>query len=413
VLVHTVDVPFDGPQTLAFRAPGTRFEALRAALRAAFERGDGGPLRESWRASIDGYRAARANAAWRVPRATLLELVDELRRACARAERDAPVEGGLYDAAPSDLEALRAACDRVERLARAADHLDLAPERWIPFVSKARHRVRPYASGVGGRRPLNYEWGSYAFALAELDQPGRDRGPTGECGAPDDGPAPGALERLRSVRYFLEDYDHETGESRRGAEVSARAIENVTRDPVVLADGTETTAYDAWDDARAATRLDDRLELLVGPFVASRGPGPFRGAPESARPVVDPSWELLEIFRAGHDPHVRWAPPPWWFLAGEDLDRELDELKTAEPSRAWFARLGDEYYLEQWGAPMPPDWHDWAAVLSDCWPRCRDRYAALLDDARRAGDVVLLTYWVPDDQGTITSPLDDASGALV
>jgi hypothetical protein len=316
-----------------------------------------------------------------VPRATLLELVDELRRACARAERDAPVEGGLYDAAPGDLEALRAECERVERLARGAEHLDLAPERWIRFVCQARHRVRPYARGLDGRRPLNFEWGSYAFALAELDRPGRDLDPDAGDGATDQGPAPGALERLRTVRYFLEDYDDATGESRRGAEVGARELENVTRDPVVLADGTETTAYDAWDQARTATRLEAQLELLVGPFVVSRGPGPFRGVPEGARRVVDPSWDLLEIFRAGHDPHLRWSPPSWWFLAGEDLDRAIDDAKTAEPTREWFAGLGDSYYLERWGAPLPPDWHDWAAVLAGWWPRCRERHAALLDEA--------------------------------
>lgn len=118
MLVSDVDVPFNAPHTLAFRAAGERFAALRDALRSACERGDGEALRACWRTSIGGYRAKRAQARWRVPAATLLELTDELQQACSKIEREPFAEA---QPEPGDLEALRAQCKRIEQLTNSAD----------------------------------------------------------------------------------------------------------------------------------------------------------------------------------------------------------------------------------------------------------------------------------------------------
>lgn len=176
----------------------------------------------------------------------------------------------------------------------------------------------------------------------------------------------------------------------------------------MLGDGTETTVYGAYMAGQDAMQLDAQVELLVGPFVLSKGPGPFRSVPAWTPSLLDPNWKLLEIYRSGFA--EGWAPR-WWFLSGADIERAIDEMATAEASREGFDGVGDSF--ETWGMPLPPDWQDWNAVVKGSWQRCRERYTALLSDARRDKDVVLLSYWVPDDQGTIHSPLDDTTGVLI
>jgi hypothetical protein len=403
-----VDVPYDGPQVLAYRAPADGVRALREALRIAFEHGDGTPLRQQWRRHIDGYRAERAATWWRVPRATLLELVDELRKACARAEQEGDPDGG-DSLEPECRAALRAECDRWSEIAERAPCVDLAPDRWLPFITSCRFRARPYARGHAQRRPLAYEWERWASVLAELDRPHGSRDPDSYMEHDGESAPPGTLEVFRDVRYYLETFDPDTDESVRGPEISADELQNPMRDPVVLGDGTETVLMHAWDRALAMMRCRSHLELLVGPFVPSRGPGPFMPRASVAKGIVDSGWLFLDVFR--HLPRAGFAPG-WLVIEPEDIASALDEIPD-EPTRELEEEVGGEHERELWGTAKAPDWIEWEDAVRQWWPRCRERYVALLEEAQRAGDCVVMAGEAPDDQGTISTPLADDLGVRV
>jgi hypothetical protein len=88
-VIRWVDVPFAGPQLLAFPTAEADLSRFRRALELMLEQGDVGLLRELWDELIDGYRRARVNARWRVPAATLRAVADllEERSEAVRDER--------------------------------------------------------------------------------------------------------------------------------------------------------------------------------------------------------------------------------------------------------------------------------------------------------------------------------------
>ncbi len=404
MITELVDVPCDVPQTLAFAVPAARFTALRDGLRDAYERGDGAALEAQWDASLAAFRADAARVRWRVPAATLAGLVREMITACDRvvASESPPDE--------DDVAPVRAQELVWSRRAASATWFDLDPARWFRLVAPARIRLRSFLAGRSPA-PMRIEWDWWGRQLAELEiawdvDPGADAPPWSH------------LERMRSVRFFLEDYDYATHESRRGREVSADDVENPLRDIAVLADGSETTPYDAWHTAELAMRLPGHLELLVGPHVRSRGPGPFLAPPSAARTIVDRSWRALPIFfrdDAGRRGGSSWNPPAWQFLDPADIARSIDEVTHAAPSWEWAEDLADVYDpdAEAWGRRKPPLWGAWADGLPEWWPRCRERYLGFLEEVRDRGDIAVFTSWTPDDQGTIVAPLDDDLGTRV
>jgi len=267
------------------------------------------------------------------------------------------------------LEKLLAQCLRLERLVEHTPHLDLTPDRWLSLVLSERLWVRSFLL----RPETRYD----VFLRGFLRQ-GTER-----------------MERLD-----LPDEEHDRFWVRKQA---------------ILAGQADTTAESY-----------EQLEMLVGPYMPSRGPGPFLLPPTCAEPLVDAAEDDLGF----------------WFVHGSTLDDAIAELdgfseaieKMRERAKgiplswkAWLrvqaerGRCGRAQYeallkeagFAEWGSALPPCWKAWHEVQSEWWPRCRERYERLLNDARAGGDAVVFTMSFPDDQGTITAPMSEDLGERV
>lgn len=425
MITDWVDVPFDGPQTLAFRVSARRLAVLREGLRAAYERADGEALREAWRAHYPAYDERRRRLGWRVSAATIRGLLGELRTALDKVRRESAELHLIEDY----LENLGRQLRRWEPLVDAAAYMDLAPGSFLGFATRARYQIRTFLAG--GPAPLSIYWDSYGHDLETLLAPAA--GPKAvECGegiTAEPAPPVGMIERTRDVQFFAVDFDYETRERVRLGERRGSDLTNLMWDEAVLADGTEVVVAMARDDATVAIRLEPQIELLVGPWVRSRGPGPFAAQPAGVRFLVDPAWDLLELYRAGAATNLAWRPPPWWFIEPTQIGEAISELSTVDPDRT--GPLGssggrghegdlndndndldrDTYdgWYDDWGVERA-GWLSWDEAKEVWWPRCRERARALLEEAAAAGDAVVFTRYWPEDQGTIVAPLDDDLG---
>lgn len=405
-MLDHVNVPFDGPQILAFAVPAQQLAALREASQAAYERGDGAPLRKTWESNLPAYSEQRRRVRWRVPRSTLLDALDGLRGAVelvmstplAKVRRRLDIQRmPLPD--PEQLERLRTQLGRWKQRLADVSHVDLDPPRWIRFATGLRYMLRAW-----GMPRLSLYWGVWAGDLEALDAGPETLDPRGSdaCG---DVAAPGSIERSRVKRFFREVDGEGTITLTRDDQ-----FENLMWDYAELADGETLPVAMARDDVYEAMSLRAQLELLVGPCVLSRGTGPFCPPPKCAKQFIDPDWNLLDLYRVGTTTDLAWQPPALWYIEPRDLEAALDELRTTKPVSKSAATTVP--WSRSWGRAHA-DWLSWRDARTHWWPRCRDRFATLLDESRRAGQAVLLVRYLPEDQGTLHSPVSDDLGQRV
>lgn len=401
MIVNRVDVPVNAPQVLAFSAGAEELETLRRGLRDVYERADGRALQSRWDDGRPGYRDASERVRWEVDRDAMQRLLDNLLEACRRAEAGLP---SFHSPGPGDLDSLREAC-RVWA-GRLDAEVRVTPSRWFSFAPTALFRLRPFLSG-DGIPPMNFEWGYWARQLAALatSEP-EDHEPDAWSEYPTDD-VHASLAPFRSMTYHATRYDRTSQTETVGPAVPPDSLRNAMHDRVTLADGEGRSPYWVWGTIESFARIRSHAALCVGPWQVSRGPGPFLGIPEAAERLVDPNGDLLGVFRVA-DEEIRWSSPRWWVLSGESIRRTLDQLPN-QPTR-WFADLGDAEDRRAWGRAHPAGWITWQAARSTWWPRCRDRYRRLLEEASRGGRAVLFTDWIPDDQGTIQVPCGEELG---
>jgi hypothetical protein len=401
VIVHHVDVPVNAPQVLAFSARAEALETLRRGLRDVYERADGRVLQSRWDEGLPGYREESERVAWEVDRAVMQRLLDDLREACRRAEAGLP---RFHSPGPGDLDSLREAC-RVWA-ARLDAPVRVTPNRWFSFAPTVLFRLGPFLAG-DGIPPMNFEWGHWAReleALATSEPEDHEPHPWSEYATED---VHRSLALFRSMTYHATHYDRTSQTETAGPAVPPDSLKNAMHDLVILADGQKRPPYWVWGTIESFARIRSHAALCVGPWQTSRGPGPFLGVPDAAERLVDPSGDLLGVFRVA-DEEIRWRSPRWWVLSGESIRRTLDQLPR-QPTR-WFADLGDAKERRTWGRAQRGGWIRWQAARSTWWPRCRDRYRQLLEEASREGRAVLFTDWIPDDQGNIAVPCGEELG---
>lgn len=138
--------------------------------------------------------------------------------------------------------------------------------------------------------------------------------------------------------------------------------------------------FDPREELRRRLNVDVLLEALVGPYVMSRGPGPFMDAPAVSEPLEATGARVL---------------------AGAAVTEAIAETERATPSRAWWFPDGEmarEIFDERYGGGRHAQWMSWDAVQSE-WPRCRARFIALLEEARAKDEAVLLVPATISSQG--------------
>jgi hypothetical protein len=127
-------------------------------------------------------------------------------------------------------------------------------------------------------------------------------------------------------------------------------------------------------EIRNALGFDGMLEALVGPFVLSRGPGPFLPIPAAASPIQNPSWNILPLFRETRLLDV-------WTLEAEEIAETLANIRHAKPDRDWH---------QAHDVRMVPK-RVWEGLIKNEWPRLQARYIELLAEAQQFNRTVLFT----------------------
>lgn len=102
------------------------------------------------------------------------------------------------------------------------------------------------------------------------------------------------------------------------------------------------------------------LEMVVGPWTRSSGPGPFLPVPKEAEALGDKG-----------EVHL---------LQGAALDAAEDHVRSAQPTRAWHGKY-DASELDK---------AQWDKLVAEHWPRLRDRFAALLAKSTAEHRAVLM-----------------------
>lgn len=327
MLIQGVDLPFRGPQVLAFALPWADLKALRGVLRLAMEAGDAAPLAALWTARLEHYRATAPGIRWQAPESELQELAVGLREVQRLTQQGWPAGNPPPDA--GTLEALQ---QTVQELLHSGDRVHPGP--WFKGVPALRHRLKQTLQA--GRPPARFTWAYHAHQLQSLTRP------TGVQPTPSD-----------FEEYWLEDWVRAWAELASGAKVETYLF------PGIL-------------------RIRSLLEMHVGPYVPSSGPGPFLDLPAQASPLL------------GRD----WARSPGLRGLGQDLEdvaffflspSQAAEVLSALPEQPLSRPPG-------WGLDGEPTQAPWLPYsgLGPEWPRCRARYAALLERAAREELAVLL-----------------------
>lgn len=365
MLLERFDVAVYGPQTMAFPAPREGVEALTAALAALYEIGDATPYRRLWDDLVPRHLAKASEARWIAPSKTLERFCEQARATLPR---------GVLEVAEPALDATRTWLGTRESF---RTH----PESWFLL-----EHLQSY---------LEQEWTRMhpsLDALPDLLVRIRDeRPPEGWLAS-----AP-PLEDLGWLRVYREVMDDGALRDDPAASVIPEWIE----EPV-----------DALDEVHRRSNLALVLAALVGPYVTSRGPGPFMGPLACSRRLEDPSWHWLRatgtIADEGRVGDAR-------VLDGSVLEDALRETERATPSRAWWGPDGEitrEIFDETYGTGARSPRLSWEAVQSE-WPRCQARFLTLLGDARAKGEAVLLVPATISSQGPGTlRPVGAKDGAL-
>jgi hypothetical protein len=132
-----------------------------------------------------------------------------------------------------------------------------------------------------------------------------------------------------------------------------------------LGEGEQTTAT-VLEAVRARVDAPTVLLALVGAWRSSQGPGPFLTEVTGAQPLELATWKRLPLFEAA--PFCEMS-----VLEGSALLAAKKQALAAKPSR-----------------PDEVPANEWKSLVSAHWPRCRDRFVALLDEAHAKHQAVLL-----------------------
>lgn len=352
------DIPCYAPQIAAFPVDPADLAALRDAL-ADVHRGDARAVEHFVDARHDEFARATRAARWRVPRSTVERLVAVVDDHCA--------------ALPERRAELAAAAAQLRARAPAGPVLDVPAARWH-WLETAFGPVRFMPEG----------WGSiFVDALAELlTEP---RLPAK--------PAPvGSLGYVAEARVFRAGTDEP---------IAAEDADPFADDVRFTLDGerVDLAPLTFVDRVRQAIGGRTLLEMLVGPFVPSRGPGPFLPCPAAAVPLIDPA-SAPPLFRA----HPLF---PAHVLAGDEALRAARaEIAAAiAPIKPWAEGELHEH------SPTDPPWDvPWSALVPR-WDKWRARFEGLLDEARVRRQAVLLVDVEIGDMGPGSRmPVDEAWG---
>jgi hypothetical protein len=132
-----------------------------------------------------------------------------------------------------------------------------------------------------------------------------------------------------------------------------------------LPESAQTTA-EVLRVVRARADAMTVLLALVGPWRSSQGPGPFLTEVKGAEPLEVTGWKRLPLFEGA-------ALCEGSVLEGAGLVSARKQALAAKPERPEGATAAQ-----------------WKSAVSAHWPRCRDRFVALLDAAKASDGAVLL-----------------------
>jgi hypothetical protein len=300
MLTRRLDIPFNGPQLMAFPIRREPFEAFAAAYDRAIIDADNRSLVDLWQVNARRYVEERARIGWRVPHATFQRM--------AQSVRDAK---HVLEAPKCVLDLLTAS------LERAASHVtrggEVRPAAWfaledayLALLAKMSRVIDIYRDNA-----LNQLIG----ALDAL--------PTCQSELPPVGPR-GDLTTVRELRF----------RSEHGRDIAPEEV-NAYRD---TCSGPRTNAVHdrarpppapgsiyviaAIEHANASIAFDSVLETLVGPYRSSQGPGPFLGCPAVSR-TFGPSVKRRSSLS---------SPVVFGFLQGSAMDRRRFAPRRASRS---------------------------------------------------------------------------------
>lgn len=356
VLTQRLDIPFYTNHLSAFAVQTERLVRFREAYRVALVEGQLDALRALWSEVRVEHKSSCVR--WRVD----AELVSHL----ALVAIPLAAQSDRFKARLPELQAL---------VDSAATHHDIPPNHWFGLEGQAEAleelgHVRQTASTLDSLRAE-----VFVDRVLELT---REETPAWPGLWPQ-----GELSWVRDLRF----------ESRSG--VSGH-IHNAATDRVVAPASALEQLVDSPFTAlmKASSLIRPRVVLegyCVGPFIESRGPGPFLPMPTAARPIEAPQWTRLPLFEGGLDSgHWAWPLCQDAFLVGEGIEATLKELDQTEPTREHWAEDDTALFLEQRGEAQ------WQRYLRDVWPGCRERFQELLESCRNEAHAVLLVNTRPD-----------------
>jgi hypothetical protein len=371
MLHHRLDVAVYGPQTMAFVVDASAMERYCAALRRAVGDGEATELHALWREHAPRYFEARSRTRWRVPAPTLRALLD-------LGERHA-----------TDGSAERASITRARDWLGTRDHVDAAPDTWF-VLEAARGRLVSDLLVPLWLHILAGELDALRAGIPRLEE--RPTGPRGD------------IAWAREIRQATDPRD---GSVRALADLPDWSVAAIVDPPATLpawVDSPRTAEAHAFEQLAGA----DVLEVLVGPYRRSVGPGPFLPPPRAGVPIDDVHAPRLPLFAERHGEHGVMPIIDGRLLVGDAIDAALDEAHATEPGTGWWTAWDRERHLEL--GTTASGWRDLASVAAD-WPRVRDRYVAALRDARRTGHAVVVVPARLDDQGPVAGPPGAPGGA--
>lgn len=404
-VIRHVDVPHDGPQVLAFRVPAEPLAELRLALRTAYVDGDGEALARVWRQLVPSHRDELRRVRWRVPGETVRGLLQAMKDRCHEALEVTAIRSRHGPAPEDDCLWVAEACE-AQLAALSSRSVDFAPSRWLFEALRIRFQLRAGWNPAEGHYPLNFQWAFWARWVEAFDQRSTAEDWGEELEEPVD---EGLLSRVGKVEFLQTMVNPRTfavsvGEPITLEEAAEEHVDFLGNcNHLRFGDGETSSSMGTWEAACRAMRVPAMLESLVGPWVPSAGPGPFVPIPDAAEPLVSQSPQVLPLFRYGWARGEREAASWWWCLSGDGLGGALQAIPE-QPVR-----------VEHDHSPSDVDgegfrWVSWEAAADSHWTLCRERWADLLADAQRSSDAILLTHWLPDDQGTRISPLEEDMG---
>lgn len=361
---------------MAFAVDTPSFTRLRAGLREVLERGLTRTLRSLWPDIVPAHDREWKRVRWRLPSDLLLRWCRAVGAAGGRETEEALAEVTAWlHQRPSAV---------------------MKPDLWLGLCHCSVEELRPRVEAGSLKNGDTLPDLLVQVAVSQLrelmdESPPEEDASSPECPIQD-------VAWVAGLRF-------KTGEAGR-----MRAhVEGPTTDAVVIPDGVsfDTVRPESPCDVLAAVR--DRVHLwhllmaLVGPYIRSRGPGPFLAPEALGHPIEDPTWCVLPLFevgRPGAAQHWRWPLLRAWYIPPGEADAVRRRVETARPSRAWHQRFN--------AAKVEPE--RWRTLVQTRWPHLRERFTDLLAEATHAGRTVVL---VEAELGHATVVPVEASGERI